>query len=140
GPQGGALEDAGGGELLPGLYQLFGRLEPILRHDDPLDLSAQLETVESRASRLSHEPRALIDRGHLPGRHVVLRAAAREGDAREVHGVGLLRGQREEAWAIAPDHDGRMGLLDGQRVNLVAGDSIVLAGEIDFGSTQQALD
>src|SRR6266508_4390375 len=133
----GSLEDLLDAELLPAPLQLLRRLTPAISHDHPLELRAQLETTESLAGRFPHHPHALIDARHLPSRHVRHRATLSECDAREIHGIGLLRRQREEAKAIAPDDDGRMGPLDGKRMDRVARDSVVPAGEIDFGPAEQ---
>src|SRR5438309_153427 len=46
-----SLEDLLDAELLPVLVELRCRFTPVLRHDHPLDLRAQLETTESLAGR-----------------------------------------------------------------------------------------
>ena len=135
-----SLEDLLDAELLPVLVELRCRFTPVLRHDHPLDLRAQLETTESLAGRFPYHPQALVDARDLPSRHVGRRAASRERDAREIHGIGLARRQREEAKAIASDDDRRMRPLDGKRMDRVAGDAVVLAGEVDLGPAEQALD
>src|SRR5205823_10049129 len=60
--------------------------------------------------------------------------------AREADDVGLLRGEREEARAIAPDNDGRMRPLDRAGINGMPRDSIVLTDERDLRPAEQALD
>src|SRR6266849_7837059 len=109
----GSLEDLLDAELLPALLQLLGRLTPAIRYDHPLELRAQLETTESLAGRFLHHPHALIDARHLPSRHVRHRAALSECDAREIHGIGLLRRQREEAKAMPPMMMGGWGRWTG---------------------------
>src|SRR6267143_1006163 len=120
-------------QLLPALLELLGRFAPAIRHDHTLDLRAQLETIESLAGGFPHHPQALIAARDLPSGHVGHGPAAREGDPREIHDVGLARRQREEPRAVATDDDGRMRTLDGTWMDPVARDPVVLAGEINGG-------
>ena len=101
----GALKDLRRAQLRPALRELLGRLATIVRHDDCLDQSVQLESLVSVAGSLSHKLDPLIDVRHSPAGEVPFGPAASERDPRQPNDIGFLRRERQELPTIASDED-----------------------------------
>src|SRR6266508_2209254 len=136
----GALQDLLDTQLCPTARQFLGSLPTIVRYDDSLNEHVQLESLVSLPGGVSHELHSVVDARHFPRRKIWLRSPATKGDTGEADDVSFRCGEGEELRTVATDENGRMRLLDGQRMDFVLRHSIVLTGERDLLAREQPLD
>ncbi len=124
----GALQDLLDTQLCPTARQFLGSPPTIVRYDDSLHQRVELESFVSVSGGVSHELHSVVDARHFPRRKIWLRSPATNGDTGEVDDVSFRCGEGEELWTVATDENGRMRLLDRQRMDFVLRHSIVLTG------------
>src|SRR6266542_5557478 len=135
-----ALQDFLGTQLCPTARQFLGSLPTIVRYDDSLHQRVELEPFVPVSGGVSHELHSVVDAPRFPPRKIWLRSPATKSDTGEADDVSFRCGEREKLRTVATDENGRMRLLDGQRMDFVLRHSIVLTDERDLLTREQALD
>src|SRR6266511_1044696 len=114
-----ALQDFLGTQLCPTARQFLGSLPTIVRYDDSLHQRVELEPFVPVSGGVSHELHSVVDAPRFPPRKIWLRSPATKSDTGEADDVSCRCGEREKLRTVATDENGRMRLLDGQRMDFV---------------------